>query len=245
MTFVARPNRPPCNRWRLRHASAAPCNQCVCGASSASDATNDVYGRNRCNERRLCTISCNERRLWHAPAIPRVTNDVYGRNRCNGRRLCTIFCNGRRLWQVSIAINVIDYMGGGWWAACIAVGPRAWVACIAVGPRAWGACIAMGPRAQEAGWEGWLAAGETGVLAGGVEGRIVGRRCGRRASRWGHRWGACIAVGPRADGCAGIAGGCDRRPGALGGVAARRRLADAMEWRWSEAGAAGSGGRLC
>ena len=27
-------------------------------------ATNDVYGRNRCNERRLCTIFCNGRRLW-------------------------------------------------------------------------------------------------------------------------------------------------------------------------------------
>ncbi len=40
-----------------------------------------------------------------------VTDDGYGRNLCNERRLCTVSCNGRRLWQVSIAINVIGYMG--------------------------------------------------------------------------------------------------------------------------------------
>ncbi|WP_251230795.1 hypothetical protein [Adlercreutzia aquisgranensis] len=40
-----------------------------------------------------------------------VTDDGYGRNLCNERRLCTVSCNGRRLWQVSIAINVVGYIG--------------------------------------------------------------------------------------------------------------------------------------
>ena len=40
-----------------------------------------------------------------------VTDDGYGRNLCNERRSCTISCNGRRLWQVSIAVNVVGYIG--------------------------------------------------------------------------------------------------------------------------------------
>jgi len=80
-SVVTGSGRCPCNEWRLWHTSAAPCNQCVCGASRASDATNDVYGRNRCNGRRLCTISCNERRLWQVSIAINVIGYIEHRRR--------------------------------------------------------------------------------------------------------------------------------------------------------------------
>ncbi len=93
-------------------------------ASEKLDVTDDGYGRNLCNERRLCTVSCNGRRLWQVSIAINVigymglerfvtTGASYmGRAaRLPQSPSTTVSCNGRRLWQVSIAINVIGYMG--------------------------------------------------------------------------------------------------------------------------------------
>ncbi len=102
------------DKRRSRQVSTPPCTPPAPRYRHAI-AHDAIGGRSRTPEflasatPRLSVLSGNP--SGRPSVLSDVTDDGYGKNRCNEERLCTIFCNGRRLWQVSIAINVIRYMG--------------------------------------------------------------------------------------------------------------------------------------